>query len=121
MKEIYPLSTFQMLSWGIVEMVSMSPFLWQCQNLCRLSLAFIIEWRVVPVSLDQLLTDFLTSSSICLSSSASASPALTIFSRNPVMGSRLCRTSWISSLQSEMAHSRLDRFHSIPKFPKRLV
>ena len=25
----------------------MSPFPWQCQNPCRLSLAFIIDWRVV--------------------------------------------------------------------------
>ena len=25
----------------------MSPFSWQCQNLCLLSLAFIIDWRVV--------------------------------------------------------------------------
>ena len=25
----------------------MSPFSWQCQNLCKLSLAFIIDWRVV--------------------------------------------------------------------------
>ena len=27
--------------------VLMSPFSWQCQNLCRLSLAFILDWRVV--------------------------------------------------------------------------
>ena len=33
--------------WGIVWNVLMSPFLWQCQNLCLLSLAFIIDWRVV--------------------------------------------------------------------------
>ena len=25
----------------------MSPFSWQCQNLCLLSLVFIIDWRVV--------------------------------------------------------------------------
>ena len=33
--------------WGIVWIVLMSPFSWQCQNLCLLSLAFIINWRVV--------------------------------------------------------------------------
>ena len=27
----------------------MSPFSWQCQNLCLLSLAFITDWRVVSV------------------------------------------------------------------------
>ena len=27
----------------------MSPFSWQCQNLCLLSLAFIIDWRVVTI------------------------------------------------------------------------
>ena len=30
-------------------MVLMSPFSWQCQNLCLLNLAFIIDWRVVYV------------------------------------------------------------------------
>ena len=34
---------------GIVWIVLMSPFSWQCQNPCRLSLAFIIDWRVVPI------------------------------------------------------------------------
>ena len=29
----------------------MSPFSWQCQNPCRLSLAFIIYWRVVTTLL----------------------------------------------------------------------
>ena len=33
--------------WGIVWIVLMSPFSWQCQNLCLLTLAFIIYWRVV--------------------------------------------------------------------------
>ena len=33
----------------------MSPFSWQCQNLCLLSLAFIIDWRVVA---GFFLTDF---------------------------------------------------------------
>ena len=33
--------------WGIVWIVLMSPFSQQCQNLCLLSLAFIIDWRVV--------------------------------------------------------------------------
>ena len=33
--------------WGIVWIVLMSPFSWQCQNLCLLSLAFITDWRVV--------------------------------------------------------------------------
>ena len=32
--------------WGIVLNV-LSLFSWQGQNLCRLSLAFIIDWRVV--------------------------------------------------------------------------
>ena len=27
----------------------MSPFSWQCQNLCLLSLTFILDWRVVSV------------------------------------------------------------------------
>ena len=31
-------------------MVLMSPFSWQCQNLCLLSLAFILDWRVVHVT-----------------------------------------------------------------------
>ena len=33
--------------WDIVGIVLMSPFSWQCQNPCGLSLAFIIDWRVV--------------------------------------------------------------------------
>ena len=33
--------------WGIVLLVLASPFSWQGQNLCGLSLAFIIDWRVV--------------------------------------------------------------------------
>ena len=33
--------------WGIVSIVLMSLFSWQCQNLCWLSLAFIIDRRVV--------------------------------------------------------------------------
>ena len=33
--------------WGIVCIVLMSPFSWQCQNLCLLSLAFLIDWRVL--------------------------------------------------------------------------
>ena len=37
--------TYRLL--GIVEIVLMSPFSWQCQNLCGLSLAFIIDGRVV--------------------------------------------------------------------------
>ena len=32
---------------GIFWIVLMSLILWQCQNPCRLSLAFIIDWRVV--------------------------------------------------------------------------
>ena len=28
----------------------MRPFSWQCQNLCLLSLAFILDWRVVHVN-----------------------------------------------------------------------
>ena len=35
---------------GIVWIVLMSPFLWQSQNLCGLSLAFIIDRRVVMPS-----------------------------------------------------------------------
>ena len=34
---------------GIVWIVMMIPFSWQCQNLCLLSLAFIIDWRVVLI------------------------------------------------------------------------
>ena len=33
--------------WGIGLIVLMRPFSWQCQNLCLLSWAFIIDWRVV--------------------------------------------------------------------------
>ena len=33
--------------WGIVWIVLMSPFSWQCRILCLLSLAFILDWRVV--------------------------------------------------------------------------
>ena len=33
--------------WGIVWIVLMRPFSWQCQNLCFMSLAFIIDWKVV--------------------------------------------------------------------------
>ena len=33
--------------WGIIWIVLMSPFSWQGQNLCGLSLAFIVDWRVV--------------------------------------------------------------------------
>ena len=33
--------------WGIVWIILMSPFSWQCQNLCSLSLAFIKDWRIV--------------------------------------------------------------------------
>ena len=33
--------------WGIVGIVLMSPFSRQGQNLCGLSLAFILDWRVV--------------------------------------------------------------------------
>ena len=33
----------------------MSPFSWQCQNLCLLSLAFIIDWRVVSVAVGSFL------------------------------------------------------------------
>ena len=35
--------------WGIIWIVLMSPFSWLCQNLCLLSLAFIIDWRVVSM------------------------------------------------------------------------
>ena len=41
--------------WGIVSIVFISPFLWQCQNPCILSLAFIIDWGVVPTLLPSLL------------------------------------------------------------------
>ena len=37
--------TYRLL--GIVWIVLMSPFSWQCQNLCLLSLALITDWRVV--------------------------------------------------------------------------
>ena len=33
--------------WGIVWIVLMSPFSWQCQNPCKLSLTSIIDWRAV--------------------------------------------------------------------------
>ena len=33
--------------WGIVWIILFSPFSWQCQNLCLLSLVFITDWRVV--------------------------------------------------------------------------
>ena len=33
--------------WGIVGIVLMSPFSWQGQNLCGLSLVFVKDWRVV--------------------------------------------------------------------------
>jgi len=33
--------------WGIVCIILMSQFSWQCQNPCRPSLAFKIDWRVV--------------------------------------------------------------------------
>ena len=33
--------------WGIAWIVLKSVFSWQCQNLCWLSSAFIIDWRVV--------------------------------------------------------------------------
>ena len=36
--------------WGIVWIVLMNLFSWQCQNLCWLSLAFINDWRVVVCS-----------------------------------------------------------------------
>ena len=34
--------------WGIVWIILMNLFSWQCQILCWLSLAFIIDWRAVP-------------------------------------------------------------------------
>ena len=35
----------------------MSPFSWQCQNLCLLSLVFIIDWRVVVSDLTCYFSD----------------------------------------------------------------
>ena len=35
----------------------MSQFSWQCQNLCRLSSAFIIDWRVVLSNDSTLLSE----------------------------------------------------------------
>ena len=46
----------------IVSIVGMSPFSWQYQNLCFLSLAFITDWKVVRWI---AINNFLISNSIC--------------------------------------------------------